>query len=500
MQLFHRPVHGGHGDDVGARAGAPRPHRYHAVQFYDDEFFLHEAVTHFLAEGMAAGEPVLAIAVPERLAAILEGLEHAGFDVARASRDGRLTLLDAHHVLSSFMDGDVPDRERFRATLGGVIRNGLRRHGGSRIRAYGEMVDVLWQQGREDAALLLEDLWTDLARTHSFSLLCGYAMDGFYSDVNEERFRAVCAAHSRAEPAPVSDGLGGATPQVRLLQQKVRRLEQELARKKDVERTLRKAVTERKRTEAALREAKAEAEHARRAKSDFLGVMSHELRTPLNIIVGYQDLLIHELSGPLTFNQRTYLARIRSGADQLLRLIDQLLSLSGVQKGAPELVIEPVDAFALARDTAAMIEPIAAGKGIALLVHEPAEAIVLDTDSALLRQVLLNLLSNAVKFTDRGSVEVSLERSGAVASISVTDTGQGVPAGELDRIFEPFVQLSRTAGANGTGLGLPVSRRLAQLLGGKVTVSSTPGQGSRFTLSLPLRRRSRANREAATHA
>jgi len=502
MQLFHRPVPGGHGADVRSPTGPPRPHRHHTVQFYDDERVLQEAVTRFLGEGMAAGEPILAIAVPERLAAILEGLGRQGFDVAQASREGRLTLLDAQHVLSSFMEGDVPDPERFRATLGGVIQHRLRRHGGSRMRAYGEMVDVLWKQGREDGALLLEDLWNDLARTHSFSLLCAHALDGFCSDAHAERFRAICAAHGRVELAtpPASDRLDGATLRVRLLQQRVGELERELAQRKEVERALRRAVTERKRTEAALREAKAEAEQARRAKSEFLAVMSHELRTPLNVIVGYQDLLIHELSGPLTPDQRTYLGRIRSGADQLLGLIEQLLSLTGVQGGTSEPVVEPVDAFMLARDTAAMVEQVAAGKGVALRVHEPAEAIVLDTDPALLRQVLLNLLSNAVKFTERGSVDVRLERNATAASISVADTGQGVPAGEVDRIFQPFVQLSRTAGAGGTGLGLPVSRRLAQLLGGTVTVSSTPGQGSRFTLVLPLRSLLGANGEAPAHA
>jgi PAS domain S-box-containing protein len=233
--------------------------------------------------------------------------------------------------------------------------------------------------------------------------------------------------------------------------------------------------------------ARAAAEEASRAKSDFLATMSHELRTPLNAIIGYQNLLADGVTGPVSDTQRRQLDRIGASAHHLLMLIDEVLTLSRVEAGKESVHIEPVDVAIILDDAGAIIEPLVKQKGLEFRVVAPASAGTMQTDGGKLRQALLNLLSNAVKFTGRGSITLSAAVDGDAIVFEVRDTGIGVAAEHLERIFEPFwqVEASTTRTASGTGLGLAVTRRLAALLGGTVTVKSAVGEGSTFTLRLP---------------
>jgi PAS domain S-box-containing protein len=246
-------------------------------------------------------------------------------------------------------------------------------------------------------------------------------------------------------------------------------------------------ITDRKHAEEALSRARDEAETASRAKSEFLAVMSHELRTPLNAVLGYHDLLDQQVGGPVTRQQRTYLARIRQATEQLLRVIEQILSLTRTEAGKDELQLSTIDVAALAREATAMLEATALQKGVQLRVHASSKPVLAEVDVDKLRQVLLNLVSNAVKFTDFGSVEVTTRSVGRTVFIEVADTGPGIDSADLGRIFEPFVQLDSgsTRRHGGTGLGLAVSRNLARAMHGDVTVSSTPGSGSRFVIEVP---------------
>jgi signal transduction histidine kinase len=237
------------------------------------------------------------------------------------------------------------------------------------------------------------------------------------------------------------------------------------------------------------REARRQAEEASQAKSAFLATMSHELRTPLNAIIGYEQLLEDGIVGPVTATQQGHLRRIRSSAGHLLGLIDEILSLARIEAQREAVSLAPVELAEVVRSAAAMVEPLAAAKGLGFVVAEPEPDVVVDTDAGKLRQVLLNLLSNAVKFTSAGEVALEARAGAGHVELVVRDTGPGIAPEHLERIWDAFWQVEQTTtrAHEGSGLGLAVSRRLVELLGGEIRVASAPGEGSAFTVRLPRR-------------
>ena len=232
----------------------------------------------------------------------------------------------------------------------------------------------------------------------------------------------------------------------------------------------------------------AQAEAANTTKSEFLAAMSHELRTPLNAIGGYVDLLILGIGGPTTPAQAEYFGRIRKSQQHLLGIITDLLNFSRIEAGHITYEVAAVSLASVVEAVTPMVEPAAAAKKIALMVKSPPKECVALGDRARIDQVVLNLLSNAIKYTAAGgTVTIKCAASGKSASVSVTDTGRGVPREKLESIFEPFVQLGRSLSSSheGMGLGLSISRDLARAMRGDLTVSSKVGVGSTFTLTLP---------------
>jgi signal transduction histidine kinase len=228
---------------------------------------------------------------------------------------------------------------------------------------------------------------------------------------------------------------------------------------------------------------------ASRAKSDFLAVMSHELRTPLNAVVGYADLLAFGVEGQLTDRGGQYVDRVKQCALHLLSLIEQILVYSRMENGKERSQPESVDVLGFVRETAQLMEPLAAEKGLGFVMRLPPGPLVAQTDRGKLRQIVINLLSNAVKFTERGEVCVSVTREDGTFCVEVADTGIGIAPQHLERIFDPFWQVEqhKTRREGGTGLGLTVTRRLVRMLGGDVRVESEPGRGTRFSVLLPIR-------------
>ncbi|AHG93444.1 ATP-binding region ATPase domain protein (plasmid) [Gemmatirosa kalamazoonensis] len=246
-------------------------------------------------------------------------------------------------------------------------------------------------------------------------------------------------------------------------------------------------VTERVAREEELRDALQRAETASRAKSEFLASMSHELRTPLSAVVGYMELLEGEMVGPVEPLQKTYLSRVKAAARHLISIIEEILTFSRVDAGKEEIHPVVVDVAPLVESVGELFVPQALQKGLALVVNQAAEGVTLGTDPTKLRQILINLLGNALKFTDAGQVTLDVEATSDRVVFRVRDTGPGIVRENLERIFDPFTQIdqSLTRVKGGTGLGLPVSRRLARLLDGDLSVESAAGQGTTFTLWLP---------------
>jgi signal transduction histidine kinase len=239
------------------------------------------------------------------------------------------------------------------------------------------------------------------------------------------------------------------------------------------------------------RRARAEAEAANRAKGDFLAAMSHELRTPLNGIGGYVDLLDMGLRGPITEAQRADLDRIRRNQQHLLLLIEDVLSFARVEAGHLEVEDGPVAIDETLRSLEAMIFPQVALKRVRFLYESCDPSLRARGDRDRIVQIGANLLANAIKATPAGgSIVLSAAADDEHVRIRVADTGVGIPADKLDAIFSPFTQLGRSLNnpRAGAGLGLSISRGLASAMGGSLTVESTEGKGSAFTLTLRRQR------------
>ncbi|GJG85796.1 hypothetical protein tb265_09770 [Gemmatimonadetes bacterium T265] len=243
--------------------------------------------------------------------------------------------------------------------------------------------------------------------------------------------------------------------------------------------------------------ARREAEAANRAKDDFLAVVSHELRTPMQAILGFSDLLGTEIAGPLAPRQHDYVRRVQAAGGQLLDTIENLLGFARAQAGKEVVDAAAFDAAAVVVQVLDIAAPLAGRKGVELVQEGAPSDVAVVSDERKFRQIVTNLVANAVKFTDRGRVtaEAAVVHdavAGARLRVTVRDTGIGIAADQLARVFEPFVQAAAGPGgqtttrpAGGTGLGLSIVRQLARLLGGEVSATSVVGEGSTFVVEVP---------------
>jgi len=240
----------------------------------------------------------------------------------------------------------------------------------------------------------------------------------------------------------------------------------------------------------------------------FLANMSHELRTPLNAILGFGQLLLSDAAGSLNERQKRYVEHILESGRHLLDIIDDILDLSRVEAGKVEMKVEPTSVKEVVREGLAMVQMKARNHNISLSM-DVEDGLEVPADPRMLKQILFNLLSNAVKFTpDGGSVKVTAKRAkaeelpkrpetegleGEWAVVSVSDTGIGIAPEDQDRIWREFEQVDNELSRRyeGTGLGLPLTKRLVELHGGRIWVESEPGKGSTFTFVLPLERKVR---------
>lgn len=472
LRLFRR----GDVEELAAeRAGYPA-HK-HAVQFYEKDEFLCAAVTSLVAEALRAGAPAVVIATEDHRREIRARLEEAGLDVGRACETSQLAIRDAREVLETFMVDGVPDPDRFATQVGGILRVVTAARPRGRLRIYGEMVDLLWLDGRHDAAIKLEELWNELGLVHSFSLLCAYGMGNFREPGHVERFQQICGTHTHVLPAETYPRYGDMQEclrEIALLQQRAHALEGEIEQRLAVEEALRQSREE-------LRQQNEKLEAATQAKDEVLAILGHELSDPLAPIQTAFALM--RVRGLASREQNL----VERQVGYLARLAGDLLDASQLGRGKLELHVQRIE---LAEVVARAIEtsgPLLERRQHPVDVEVPAGLIVV-VDPDRMAQVVVNLLANASKYSDRGTpIQIRASREGASVRLSVKDQGIGMTPEVIGRVFDSFAR--RTAEperpGSGLGLGLAIAHSLVKLHGGTVAAHSEgKGKGSEFVVEI----------------
>jgi PAS domain S-box-containing protein len=256
---------------------------------------------------------------------------------------------------------------------------------------------------------------------------------------------------------------------------------------------LEQTMAELKRANEELNRRQEDLERAMTARSRFYASMSHELRTPINAVLGYSTLLLENIYGPLNEKQAEGIQRTQRAAKHLLELVNDVLDLSKIEAGKIDLRLQPVGFPAIVEELFVTVRPLADKYGTKLSLENESGGVTIVSDPRRVRQILLNLLSNAIKFGGSKPIRVQVCRTeDDGVSVAVMDQGDGIPPEDQERIFQEFVQLGKTQLQEGTGLGLPISRRLAELLHGSLTLESSVGKGSTFRLSLPANAETRS--------
>lgn len=468
----------------------------HFAQFYESDAYLMTALSAFVSAGLHAGDAVIVVATPKHRETLEALLENAGLSVIAASAAGQYLSLDAAELLAKFMVDGAPDAKRFDELVKPMIVQAAA--GDRRIRIFGEMVSLLWADGKCDEAIRLEEFWNRLQQAHPFLLFCGYPLSGFGGHAQEQPLRDVCATHSRVIPAESYNGLASDDERLRAilrLQQQAKSLQAEIDERQRAEEGLRAAL-------AREQVARSEAETANRMKDEFLANVSHELRTPLNAIIGWSHLLRTGRLDDATVARA--LQTIDRNAKSQAQLIEDILDTSRIITGKLRLNNEPVDISSVINAAIDSVQLAVDSKNLQLEVTLDPSARHTVGDASRLQQVVWNLFANAIKFTPSGGrIEVKVERAGENVQIQVSDTGHGIGPDFLPYIFDRFRQADGTSTRQhgGLGLGLAIVRHLVELHGGSIKADSDgEGKGATFTIQLPLAPPGATRRQKATNA
>lgn len=444
----------------------------HVVQFYEGDAFLLDSVRRFIGGALGCGEAGIVIATRSHRETIAEALQTAGVDVPAARAERRYVELDAADTLATFSVEGGLDAARFEAVVGEAIR-GAASARGSRVRAFGEMVALLWAAGKQAQAIHLEELWNGLSRRLPFSLFCAYPIAAFRRASHAERFDAICDAHAHVIPAESYVRLGDSTDRLRAvtrLQQKARALADESAGRGEAERSLER----RERELADFLENAVEGIHevdaggivrrANRALLALLGYARHEH-------VGHPVREFHVRGEAFDDFWRRTLARET--------LYDYPAELRCKDGSVKHVLIHSNGSWEGGRllHTRCFIRDVTERKRL----EEELQARI--------EQVVANLLTNAAKYSEPGGrIDLRVERLANEAVISVRDTGIGIPPEMLPHVFDLFVQADRALDRSqgGLGIGLTVARSLVELHGGRIEArGGGAGKGSEFVVRLP---------------
>ena len=454
---------------------ARAPDDGHLVQYYEREPFLYERVSDFISSGLAGRDAAILIATRAHRDGIEERLNSRGLDLPSLLAGGRYHPLDANETLDRFMIRGRPDPARFAQTIGPVLH--AARGTDRLVLAFGEMVAILWADGNREAAIRLEELWNDLAKTEPFSLMCAYPISGFNDASHGKQFAGINATHTWVTPAESytfaeGDARGRA---IATLQQKAAALEAETKQRAALETALRNKIDEL-------------AELDRR-KDEFLAMLGHELRNPLApVTTALQIMRLHE-------NEPTRVARSREIVERqiehMTRLIDDLLDVSRITRGKIELREQGLLLSSVIERAIESARPLIDERGHRVVLDLPSEPVSFLADPARLAQVFANLLNNAAKYTDVGGrIWVQARVDGGNIVVRVKDNGPGLAPELRKHVFDLFMQgpQTRARSRGGLGIGLTLAKSLVLLHGGSVDAESAgPGQGTEFIVRLPLR-------------
>lgn len=446
-----------------------RPHD-HVVTFYEASDYLADQIATLVAPTLQQGGTALVIATPAH---------QAELSAVLASRrvptpEGRYVALDASATLDAITLEGIPDPRRFDQLVGQLIRD--HRAEGREVVVFGEVVALQWEAGDVTGALTLEALWEDLARREDFRLLCGYPTQAFEDDRDTDAFRRICSTHTAVVPSESFAELDGLGEQLR----SVAILQQEAVAGANEREVLRDRV-------ADLEGELARAEEADRLRARFVSMAVHDLRNPTLMVTATVDLLRQHRHDLDDQEIGDHLATIARSTAQVERLVDDLLLSSQLAAGVFRFHLAPVDLASVVDDA---VEEARRTADRIIEVERPSELPKVLADAGRQRQILTNLLSNAMKFSDRTTtVTVALDPGARFVTVSVRDQGVGIARDELPQLFQPFARLTdRRNGANGTGLGLYISKALIEGQGGSVEVDSEPGVGTTVRYTVPFAR------------
>jgi signal transduction histidine kinase len=450
----------------------------HFVMFYEKDGFLVDEVCNFVGAGLRAGDTGIVIGTAAHREALEDRLKaldrHPDFN---PQYSGRLILLDARQTLSRFMIDGIPDRQRFFEVMSPVVARAGQCPSG-KVRAFGEMVALLWDDGNRPAAIELEALWNQLAELHEFSLFCAYPLQAFAAEEDALAFRHVCDAHSHVLPAD-----NHATPpdedetqrDIARLRQKAQALETEMARRRQLEQQLEQKL--------------AQLAEMDKRKDEFLAMLGHELRNPLAPITTSLCLMRLQQDDPAAVTRAREV--IERQVALLTRLVHDLLDVSRIAHGKIGLKMETVTLKSLVDQALETNRPMIEALGHRLTVNLPADSIMLQGDSARLGQVFANLLNNAARYTEpNGEIVMSAEVVKDELLLSVKDNGSGLDSTLREQVFDLFIQGTDPPAhaRGGLGVGLSLARAIVELHGGSISAASEgSGMGSEFIVRLPLK-------------
>jgi PAS domain S-box-containing protein len=462
----------------------------HEVHFYETVDDLADRFAAFVGAGLAAGEPAVVVASPRHRDLFVKRLTALNVDVEAERATGNLVLLDAAATLARLTIDDMPDRELFMRVVGSVVESlGTRGDGWARVHAYGEMVDLLWQAGNRRGAVALEQMWSDLAAVYPFDLLCAYAMEGFATAPAGAAIREICGEHAHVTVGGASGEAGAWTEP----NHQTRALVAEIAHRKRVESTLRASMQELKRAQA---DAQARADRAKQLADDlsetirvnelFVGVLAHDLRAPLTAMMTAAQLVRKRdaATSPDSRNAKPLTRMVASG-ERMSRMIEQLLDFTRLRVGGGIAIdARETDLAELARVVADELDD--SYPDCAVEVHDVGDPTgVWDPDR--LGQVLSNLVANAFQHgLPAAGVRVLVDGSAPdTVRVRVHNMGS-IPPALITQVFDPLTGGQRRRDrSRGLGLGLFITKRIAQAHGGDISVASSDEDGTMFTLTLP---------------